>query len=91
MNGRATYRALKYDGTSFLNPSPTRRKDDHISARLGLGASFSTIGTWMGMAEGTGSENINLETAINYTNRNSNNTLLKYENVGAELKLVWDF
>ena len=90
LNGRATYRMIKYDGNSFLNPAPTRREDDHVSARLGLGASLSTIGSWLGMSEKS-ADSFGLETGINYTNRSSNNTLLKYKNVGADLKLVWNF
>lgn len=91
LNGRATYRMLKYDGTSFNNPGPTRREDDHLYGRLGLGASLDTISTMMGGAGNPSLENLNLELGANYTNRSSNNTLLEYKNFGGEVKLIWDF
>ena len=91
MKARATYRMLKYDGTSFNNPGPTRREDDHLSAHVGLGASISTISSVLGMGENPSMENLSLETGINYTNRKSNNTVLEYKNFGGEIKLIWDF
>jgi len=91
INGRATYRMLKYDGPSFNNPNPTRREDNHLYGRLGLGASINAIGTMMKMTDNPGLDNIYLETGMIYTNRNSNNSVLDYENIGAELKLILDF
>lgn len=91
LNGRATYRMLKYDGTSFNNPGPTRREDDHINGYIGLGASLDTIGTVMGMGAQPDLENLNLEIGANYTNRSSNNPALEYKNFGGEVKLIWDF
>ncbi len=90
-NGRATYRSLKYDGPSFNNPTPTRREDDQMFGRLGLGASFNAIGALINMTDNPGLDNVYFETGLNYTNRNSNNSVLDYENLGAEMKLVFDF
>jgi len=91
INGRATYRKLKYDGPSFNNPTPTRREDDHIFGRLGLGASFNTIGGLINMTDNPSLDNFYIETGVNYTNRDSNNSVLDYENIGMELKLVLGF
>jgi len=83
--GNATYRNLSYGG-----PSPVR-KDNHINGRLGLGASFNTIGSWIGMSPNTSMNHLYTEIAGNYINRDSNVAGLKYENVGAELTFLWEF
>ncbi len=90
-NGRATYRKLKFDGPSFNNPAPTRREDNHVYGQLGLGASFNAIGSLMNMTDNPGLDNIYIETGVIYTNRDSNNSVLDYENIGAEMKLILDF
>lgn len=91
LSGRATYRMLKYDGTSFNNPAPTRREDDHISGRLGIGASLNILATKIGLDENPSLDNLGLEAGINYTNRSSNNPVLDYKNFGTDIKLIWNF
>lgn len=91
LKARATYRMLKYDGTSFNNPGPTRREDDHISGRVSGGASLYSLGNWMGMNPGEKFENLFLETSVNFTDRSSNNPALNYENIGTDVKLIWSF
>jgi len=91
IKGDASYRILTYDGINLFPLSSVVRKDDHLAGRFSLGASLSTIGRGMGMTPNAGMDRIFLEGGVNYINRDSNITTFKYENIGAELKLIWEF
>ncbi len=85
MRGDLTYRNLNYDG-----PAP-QREDTHTIGHVSTGASLNTLGQWMGMPPNTSLKKTYLEIGASFTNRNSSIATSNFENIGADMKLLWTF
>lgn len=82
--GMASYQDLNYKGG-------LGRNDDRLSGSVTFGAPFSSIAGFIGESSASAMENVNLEGTVRYTERNSNFTAVDFNNLGAEVRLVWNF
>ena len=85
MRGDLTYRNLDYGG-----PSPAR-KDTNTVGHASMGTSLNTLGQWMGMSPNLSLKKTYLEVGGSFVSRNSNSTTSNFDNVGADMKLLWTF
>jgi hypothetical protein len=66
-----------------------RREDMRGSGRMALGAPLSSF--WPEKATGDYREKIIVEGAMTYTDRTSKGPIAAYDNIGFEMRLIWNF
>lgn len=87
----ASLRILDYKALNFFVTPAAERDDTHFNARAGLGASLKTTKRWLGMSGGPSFDRISWEAALNYKDVSSNINVFEYDNIGAEMKLIWKY
>lgn len=91
VNGSARLRDLNYNAPSLIGGTATDRDDTQFAGRIGVGASLNKIGGLIGVEPNPALTNIFAETGVDYTDYNSSVSLFDYENIGADVKLIWNF
>ena len=91
LKGAVRYRDLNYGATNLFGGTSMDRDDDQLTGRVGVGAGINKIGGWLGMDPNPAFSRVFIETGVDYTDYNSTLSLFEYENIGADLKLIWNF
>lgn len=91
VKGYARYRDLSFEAPNLIGGTATERNDSQVVGRVGLGASLNKIGGWLGFEPNPDLKKIYIETGVDYINYNSTVSLFDYENIGTDLKLIWNF
>lgn len=91
LRGNLRYRDLNYNSADRFTAERIGRNDSQLTGRASWGTSLNKVLGWFNVEPNPSLTRTYLETGLNYSNINSNISAYDYENLGADLRFIWDF